>query len=121
MSIAVLGYNISTMKSGLEEQIRSISDPKMRDLLAKMRHEYRDMTSPLSIAMGLSIVVFWVIVVGGLIFFASKFSSTLAVWFLSLSGGFTQLGVISLVVGVVGLLSVPAAYGYGRSRGKKKP
>lgn len=108
------------MKDGIDGEISRVADPQVRNLLRQIRHEYKDRTSPLSIAMALSIVAFWLMVIGGLIFFVTKFGNNVAKWFVELSGGFTKLGVISLGVGTIGLLSIPAAYGFGRSRGRKK-
>lgn len=104
------------MKDQLEGEIGKVGDVQLRGVLKKMRHEYKDRTSPVSIAAALTTVGVWLLIAAGLVFLATKFGNTVAQWFLHLSGGFTKLGVISVFVAGISLLSVPAAYGFGRGR-----
>lgn len=103
-------------KDELKEEIERVTDPVVREVLKDMRDEYKSLTSLLGFGITLWQLLSVLVVVGLVIVAFVKGYHTVRGWFLSLDGGFTRSGVTALLFSLVGL---PAAYGYGKRRGRK--
>ena len=114
------------MKSDkIKSEIEKVTDPQVKKVLKTMRSEYEDLTNLESLGghISIAIILFRLAFLLGFIFlvgvlFIQGYAASKE-WFTGLSGGFTKSGVIALVVAaMLGLIGLPAAYGYGKRKNK---
>lgn len=116
-----LDYNYAMEKDKLQRKIEQIAEPHIQEVLGEMRKEYKERTNPESLGahVGFGIMLFRFATVAAFLWLLIVFVGKILNWFNGLSGGFTKVDMITLVVTVLfGLIGIPAAYGYGRRKRK---